>query len=118
MQSVNSESGRGVGQRFARPLAALCVALWLAGSVSITYGTLDPQGLIPHCPQGQSEHTAYHCAWHCDAIDEYITTGCYGESADIRARAVQLMPASVLLPAWFSEVRAPRGPPAVRPSPT
>lgn len=58
--------------RFSHAVAGVCVALWLAGSVSTLYGSLTPQWTTPHCPQSHShsaQHTHGSCASHCDGIE-------------------------------------------------
>jgi hypothetical protein len=64
--------------RFSRAIAGVCVALWVAGSVSTLYGSLTPQWTTPHCPQSHSNsahHTHGSCAWHCDGIETQSSTG-------------------------------------------
>jgi len=58
--------------RLSRAIAGVCVALWMAGSISTLYGSITPQRTTPHCPQSQSnsaQHTHGSCAWHCDGIE-------------------------------------------------
>lgn len=72
MRAENRRAG------FSRAIAGLCVALWLAGSVSTLYGSLTPQWTTPHCPQPHSnsaQHTHGSCAWHCDGIETQAPSG-------------------------------------------
>lgn len=70
-----TESRRG---RLSRAIAGVCVALWVAGSVSMLYGSRTPQWTTPHCPQSHSnsaQHTHGSCAWHCDGIETPSASG-------------------------------------------
>ncbi len=72
---VRAESRWG---QSSRAIAGLCVALWLAGSVSTLYGNLAPQWTTPHCPQAHStnaQHTHGSCVWHCDGIETQSSSG-------------------------------------------
>ena len=63
---------------FSRGVASVCVALWLAGSVSTLYGSLTPQWMTPHCPQAHSnsaQHGHGSCVWHCDGVDSPSSSG-------------------------------------------
>ena len=64
--------------RCFRAIAGVCIVLWVAGSVSVVYGSLAPQWTTPHCPQSHSNaahHTNGSCAWHCDGIDAQSSSG-------------------------------------------
>ncbi len=70
-----TEGRRG---RLSRAIAAVCVVLWVAGSVSTLYGSFAPQWTTPHCPQSHSnstQHTHGSCAWHCDGIETQAPSG-------------------------------------------
>lgn len=64
----------------ARPVASLCVLLWMAGSLSVVYGSLGPHGSTSHCPQEQAhpQNGQGHCFSHCHAIDS--------QASDVRSR--------------------------------
>lgn len=102
---------------FSRAIAGVCVALWIAGSVSTLYGSLTPQWTTPHCPQGQAhsgQQSHSHCAWHCDGIDAQAATGRnQGSSADPDGYMVNEDVLS-LQTAAYRTGPAPRGPPATR----
>lgn len=108
MRSMNGRV-RGV-----RAIAVICVGLWLAGSVTVTQGTLAPQSAAPHCPEGQtqsSQHSHNHCAWHCDGIDTPISTGRSGSSSPAPAGYLIGSFAQTPLSIALSAGMAPRGPP-------
>jgi len=100
----------------SRVIAGLCVALWLAGSVTVAQGTPSPQWTAPHCPEGQtqsSQHSHNHCAWHCDGIDTSASAGRSGSSSPAPTGYLigpfTRTPLAIALIAGM----APRGPPQV-----
>ncbi|UVT15411.1 MAG: hypothetical protein H8K04_16610 [Nitrospira sp.] len=100
--------------RFIRALAGCCVALWLAGSLSVTQGNLSAQWTTPHCPQGQTpnaQHGHSHCVWHCGGIDVQGTSGRGGASVDAPIGRVWNLGADTLLVGMFHAEIVPRGPP-------
>lgn len=108
---IQSGTRRGT---VSRVIAGFCVGLWLAGSVTVTQGTLAPQWTAPHCPEGQTQgspHSHNHCAWHCDGIDTSTSAGRSGSSSPAPigylVGALTHTPLSVVL----CEGKAPRGPP-------
>lgn len=96
-------------------LAGVCALLWVAGSVSVTYGNLSPQWTMPHCPQGPAHHAQHsqnHCPWHCDGIDTQANTGkTPGSQTDLSAYLTGTGGRTLQALAFRSEI-IPRGPPA------
>ncbi|MBX3302676.1 MAG: hypothetical protein KF693_10725 [Nitrospira sp.] len=59
-------------QQIARALTGCCVVLLLTGALSVVQGTVTPQWMGTHCPQGHAQngqHNHSHCTWHCGGFD-------------------------------------------------
>jgi hypothetical protein len=98
----------------SRAIAGVCLVLWVAGSVSLVYGSLTPQWTTPHCPQGQAHggHQQHnHCTWHCDGIDAQAAAdrsggGCAAPTGFVSGHFTAIPRVAVL----GAEI-VPRGPP-------
>ncbi|MBS0150068.1 MAG: hypothetical protein JSR31_03945 [Nitrospira sp.] len=101
-------------QYIARALTGCWVVLWLTGSLSIAQGSLLPQWNMPHCPQGQAQHSQQshnHCAWHCGGLDVQSGNGQGEVSTDTQVSLVWNLGDSPYLDAAVDSDFLPRGPP-------
>ncbi len=108
---IQTESRRG---KFFRACVGVCVALWVAGSVSPLYGSLPSKS---HCPQSNSSsahHTQGSCASHCDGIETPSSSGRTWEASIAPTGFVSGELGNGLYAAILNGGMAARGPPHPR----
>ncbi len=105
---------RKMRQEVSRALKGYCVVLWLAGFLSVGQGNLTPQWTVPHCPNGQTQHSQQghsHCSWHCSGFDIQSGDGRGDTSADGHVSLVWSLGTIPVQHAVIDGQFPPRGPP-------
>jgi hypothetical protein len=97
--------------------AAICLLILLIAPVFALAGGLPPEGMAPHCPQGQS-HAAHHnhgtCAWHCGWVEFFFPLDRWKERSLVMAGFTEDLARITPYTALVGSGRIPRGPPISR----